>query len=244
MPNHITNVLAAPKDVLNFMKSKDSEFDFNNILPMPEILRGHQPHASLIDAAKFSMGLYTINDLRVDHGNPDDSFRRQDFGKAADSLHQSNVLRWLQQGPYPKDYKDDEFEEFVNCCRAINTTGYTYWLDWANDNWGTKWNAYKVDRCAETSVKFQTAWSTPMSLVVKLSERFPDATLQLKWADEDFGCNVGDIQISPDGIRGGKLKNNSPEAKELALTLIYNGEIPEYMKRDPAGELVYAEDEE
>ncbi len=44
----------------------------------------------------------------------------------------------------------------------------------------------------ENTVNFETAWSTPYQFVAMLSNRFPQVTITVKYADEDFGHNVGE----------------------------------------------------
>jgi hypothetical protein len=36
MPNHITNIINAPKEVLDSLLNNEGEVDFNNIIPMPK----------------------------------------------------------------------------------------------------------------------------------------------------------------------------------------------------------------
>ncbi len=68
--------------------------------------------------------------------------------------------------------------------------GADNWYDWNCKNWGTKWSA-----CNQTiegnKIIFDTAWSTPYPVIEKISEMFPEITITLKYADEDFGQNCG-----------------------------------------------------
>lgn len=79
-------------------------------------------------------------------------------------------------------------------------------LEWARDHWGTKWNAYDSevealpgDLCR---VRFSTAWSHPFPVVIGLSIRFPHEKIEVEWADEDLGSNVGSYWIT-----GGEITN-------------------------------------
>jgi len=76
--------------------------------------------------------------------------------------------------------------------------GTADWYDWCVNNWGTKWNASNVSEI-EGGFKFDTAWSNPYKLLVKLSEKYPNITFSVKYADEDLGNNVGWYEL-----RGGK----------------------------------------
>lgn len=115
------------------------------------------------------------------------------------------------------------------------------WYDWSIKHWGTKWNAYEIERASDTCARFQTAWSMPEEVIEALAAKFPTETIQVRWADENFGYNAG-IRV----YQGGGVVDSSPapgsrEAKDLALELLYGGKIPEDMRRNEAGELVHVE---
>jgi hypothetical protein len=100
--------------------------------------------------------------------------------------------------------------------------GYAEWYGWQNANWGTKWNAY--DQCSidENVIEFQTAWSTPFSLLVNLSLMFPEVTFEVRYSDEDFGYNVGEFTL----LGGEEMDCNIPdggsdEAYEMAMDIQY-----------------------
>ena len=67
------------------------------------------------------------------------------------------------------------------------SSGIPLWYDWSVANWGTKWNAYEVCSIYEQGYSFWTAWSAPEQIFVALSERFPDVTITVEFADEDTG---------------------------------------------------------
>lgn len=241
MPNHIHNELTASKEVLDFLMGSDSDVDFNNIMPMPDILRGRSPHMGVIEAAKVAMGVITVQSTQAPIVDAAGAFGRGDYRAASAVLERSNTIRYMTEGPFPKSYSDKDFADFIDCCKAIKETGHTYWHEWACDNWGTKWNAYRASRVSEEVIKFETAWSAPAMIIMKLSDKFPKAKIMLRWADEDFGCNVGIYHFENTSVAGGPLKNNSREAMNLALDLIYGGIVPDHMKRDDNGMIVYVE---
>jgi hypothetical protein len=99
--------------------------------------------------------------------------------------------------------------------------GYADWYNWQIENWGTKWNAYEQVQ-VENVIEFQTAWSTPFSLLVNLSLMFPEVTFEVRYADEDFGYNVGEFTL----LGGDEILTNIPnggsdEAYELAMDIQY-----------------------
>jgi hypothetical protein len=84
--------------------------------------------------------------------------------------------------------------------------GHTDWYGWQNANWGTKWNACDSMEF-DTEIEFNTAWSTPFALLLKLSEKYPEVTINVKYADEDFGHNVGEYTLEG----GEEVGENIPE---------------------------------
>lgn len=70
------------------------------------------------------------------------------------------------------------------------------WYDWHRDKWGTKWNAYDgYMNKKHTSIEliFNTAWSFPEPIanrLIKIASQL-ELNLDIKFADEDFGSNLG-----------------------------------------------------
>ena len=65
------------------------------------------------------------------------------------------------------------------------------WYDWCVENWGTKWDVSETFEDENGYICFDTAWSTPIELICKLSERYTDLTFEISFADEDLGSNCG-----------------------------------------------------
>lgn len=151
MPNHITNILTASKEVIDFAINDDGDyFDFSLLIP-------------------------ETNKVKISIEN--------------------NTL----------------------------PLGDTYWLDWRIDNWGTKWNSYSQERLADDQIRFDTAWNHPFPIIVSLSEKFPEETIIVMYADEDISYNLGSYTI-----KNGEIINNfefvegSDEAFDFAANLKYN----------------------
>ena len=117
-----------------------------------------------------------------------------------------------------------EIEEIADCnnatpemCKDLESRfGHNNWYDWNNWNWGTKWDCSESIYSQEDKMlEFQTAWSCPQEILLRMSEMFPDIQFNGSYADEDFGSNVGYI------TNGGaySLDDLSEEACETAATL-------------------------
>ena len=121
---------------------------------------------------------------------------------------------------------------------------------WSIAHWGTKWNSYGYDGAYTPQdfdgehIEFQTAWSRPESVIAALAAKYPDLSFEHKWADEDFGYNVGHLEYE-DGEEmfcdippGG-----SKEALEMAAEIhdvdladegyLYNEKTGEYEYHNP-----------
>lgn len=96
--------------------------------------------------------------------------------------------------PMPKELEntkapvDDPDSEENKALRA--KYGFDNWYDWRWENWGTKWDACDVEDESESddelAIKFDTAWSFPTPVVVKLSQMFPTLTFTYD-AEEESG---------------------------------------------------------
>lgn len=250
MPNHIQNELIASKSVIDSLIAFDEEskscVDFNTVIPIPEILKGDSASPEIEKWANIALGninLSTLSEPRPE--NMAELLEKGDFGTAAKFLEQASCIKMMQSGPFPKDFEQDRFETFIKYIRAIKETGYANWYGWSCEKWGTKWNAYDTNRISDNKVQFQTAWSAPFPVLEALSKKFPEESVELRWADEDFGNNAGDIMVlNGNVIEGRRYENGSDEAKELALELHYDGELPDYLCRDENGKIVSNEKEE
>ncbi len=241
MPNHITNELTAAKHILDSLKSSESELDFETVVPMPEVLKG-EPHSGITQWAEIAMGLINLKTLNVSTPDPVAAFKRQDYGAASLRLKQANAFRSMTEGPFPINFSDDDFEQLIRCMRSLKQHGHTSWYEWSIAEWGTKWNAYSITRINDTTIKFQTAWNAPLKWLARLADKFPSEEIKLRWADEDFGNNVGVVTITPDGtVEGEPIANDSPEAHRLAMELKHGNIVPEYMRLE-GDRYVYTED--
>lgn len=101
------------------------------------------------------------------------------------------------------------------------------WYDWNRKNWGTKWNAWKLDDSyyfkypeieEKNVIYFGTAWNGVKDLISKLGRIFPETQFEYSWANEDFGYDVGEIHF-----KGLNIKENIPEGgTKLAYDMACN----------------------
>ena len=93
-------------------------------------------------------------------------------------------------------FGDSERQSELERQNAANIAecGYANWYDWRCQHWDTKWNANETF-FNDNQIEFETAWSTPVSIMVELSDKFPEAEFIIKYADEDIGSNCGEYHV-------------------------------------------------
>jgi hypothetical protein len=221
MPNHVTTQIklkGAKEDIIALRNAirpdatadgkEDDDvgtiIDFNKIIPMPEELR-------------IESGSSTDNGMAI-----------LIFRKTGDSAELTNMLSW----PWVKaegikdistltDYLLKENRaNLVTGQQALDNIkkyGHKDWYSWCNDKWGTKWNAYSQTEESIDSFSFNTAWGTPYPIIKKLSEMFPKVKLFVRYADEDFGHNCGELTFQKGIVTEENVpKGGSPKALILA----------------------------
>lgn len=248
MPNHVTNILKTTcQEALDALKSIDNEgeevlVDFGAIIPMPEIMKADSSMPKIEDLAHKICADHEVSGLDA-----------QEFEKFVcllenkdknDPLSERILEHTYEEYGRPlivQELTEKEFILLPKYMRALRQYGSCSWYAWSCAHWGTKWGAYEIEKI-DGGVKFQTAWSPPMPVIQELSKRFPDAKLEFRWADEDFGCNTGEMVMqNEEMIQGGILENQSPEAYQNAVEIIYNGELPEYYRWTEEGTVEYVE---
>ena len=196
MPNHITNRLT-------IIGTEEQ------VAQVREAIRGEEEDR-LIDFNKIApiptelQG--TVSPMRIiTQAEYDEQKRRIANNELSDMEKQWGLSRGLTQA-LANEYK----EKFGHCD----------WYGWQTSNWGTKWNAYSQHENDENCIEFDTAWSNPYSILVKLSQMFPEVTFEVEYADEDFGYNVGRYTL----VNGEQTESNIPdggsqEAIEMAMDI-------------------------
>lgn len=172
MPNWITNRFTSDAETIGkivaLVKSEESEFDFNKVIPMPGELRGTTAPTKILPIEEYI----------------------------------TDTTRGITQ---------------TMSKELIKKFGFDNWYDWAISNWGTKWNCCDVF-IGDDYIEFNTAWSNPMPIFLKLSEMFSDVEFEVMYADEDFGYNTGKYTLQNGEMYSMDIPDGgSKEAYELAI---------------------------
>lgn len=254
MPNWVQNRLTIYgqetkiEKCLLFCKSEDSDFDFNKIVPMPETLDITVSRDS-VQAAAYVYSLLSEKKqkeisgvLKTTTTMEAGCFPRVEktwFEAINDCLKDIDV--WNQKinswkpGASDIECGAETFEEYGRIVlNNILNYGHTGWYTWRCDHWGTKWTADNVvvDRSGQTghgqepqaTVYCQTAWDCPALIVYALSEKYPELTFMLAYADEDIGSNCGFFSLKRGVALHGDVRydysdwKDNPELKREAIT--------------------------
>lgn len=213
MPNWVQNNLKfnADDEELNRIleKIKNDEdgigsIDFSKITPMPESLKiecGSNTDKGLQMVKEFLESL--PEDIQNQEGAHD---------KLMEHLHDRG-----------KDLSQEDrkiWELGVTAVDNINRYDAPTWYEWANKNWGTKWNACHCS-CDKKSkaLSFQTAWQAPLPVILKLSAMFPSIQMNLEFADEDIGHNCGRVVFKNGDIKKIYKPEEGREAYEFTAKI-------------------------
>ena len=231
MPNHITNILTFEGDseqvyaMLDKIKSDElglGSIDFNKIIPMPESLNIEA--GSRTDEALY-VCMMALNPAAPDMGVP--KLSSEEYQKLAGIVGRSKGEQFmtLDAQRISRASKYTPLSDVIAMGQVMISNFLQYgcgdWYGWCNRNWGTKWNAYDVHFDQESqSIHFLTAWDTPMPVIDKLSQMFPEVEVDLQWADEDIGHNVGHVVLlAGEPIDGNIPDSGSREAYEMAFQI-------------------------
>lgn len=212
MPNYVKHkvvIIGEQTDVELVIASicnhdKGIGIDFEKVKPMPEELHNVVSPIQIISEAEYKKQIEERN-TKIALGEPE-----QPFGM-------SNV-RGITQKMY-----DDYIKRF----------GAADWYEWACKNWGTKWNACDSEPAemgerngmTTATLRFETAWSCAVPVLEEVSRNFPNVTVEVMFADEDWSYNCGTFEL-----RNGELvdeyipEGGSREAKKIATEMWGNFE--------------------
>lgn len=198
MPNHVTNILT--------IKVKE-----NNLFSSEKVQEVIKLLLDENDNVTFNNILPMPEELK-DTTSPTRVVTQQEYEEAVKKREEEikNGNNFLMSLPITKEM---QFE-------LISKYGVDNWYDWALVNWGTKWGAYDGYKIDDDMLVFNTAWDSPFSAIAKLSKLYPELLFNVKYADEDFGYNVGQYTFN-DGefVDEYTPEGGSKEAIKMAIEI-------------------------
>ncbi|WP_417372993.1 hypothetical protein [Glutamicibacter protophormiae] len=208
MPNHITTKIAAPAEVIE------------------AITRGHTPE----EIQTYKDETEGIRNRELTEWFTAERKERalKSRGERAEEMLTEKITDFGLVIPQPANIETGD-------CPGRHEPGIICWLDWSIGNWGTKWNAYDTKTGAledgTGTLQFDTAWSHPFPVLEALSVKFPNHPLDVEYADEDLGYNLGKYTIT-NGERSEQadFEEGTGEALEFAAQLKYGKTYAELQK--------------
>lgn len=219
MPNWVYNQIELQnredtEKVAKYIRSKDQDFDFNNVIKMPEILAKTSASSITILAMAYCvMGdRETDNfeqwrkqlDLFLDENVPNVAIQFLDdetknitgtnlnkiepiitTGDIKELIYNHERLMKKRNDINKTSFSPNAFKaQGVTAWKAILTTGFRDWYGWSINNWDTKWNA--VD--SEISITNCTVtWRTawnPSESVIKQLAKDVPVNMYYTWFEE------------------------------------------------------------
>jgi len=155
------------QELLKFVKTKESDFDFSKIMPMPETIKNTERGS--LSFASEAVSNYLKNQIV------------------------SNHLKWMmEKEEITIDNIDEAIKKWESEKRVDVEMGYRIlenrknhngcgdWYEWAIENWGTKWEACEVE-IIDNVICFDTAWTPSTPVIERLAELFPKVALLYKY---------------------------------------------------------------
>jgi len=206
MPNHVKNKITIEanseklKEILLAIKSdykcEDDEkdtyyFSFARIIPRPDGTNMDIEYNGLVSDLDYDSNRFSFDKPLSEH------------------------IKSLKEFVFNDDaFSDDRFSNYVTGLKNKILTGFATWYTWNIEFWGTKWDAYSQSNRGNI-LEFNTAWSHPREILVKLSEMFPETTFYVEYADEDIGSNFGKYVIKAGKRDKVEIENGIEFACEL-----------------------------
>ena len=257
MPNWVSNHLTIygenAVEVLRslLVKSEDNdcgyELDFNKIIPMPEELNIESGSCTQDCAKLYVNAMLEGCDAYKKYA----ALYVQAFGKDV-AMSEDEQIKTMQYALLHKDFNtrkvmfETKADVYAYGKKALDNYakyGAKDWYDWRRGNWGTKWNACRtqINDLDKPEIYFDTAWSTPIPVLDKLSQMYPDLKFDFEFADEDIGRNAGDMLIQNGEILKGGFLDDCKEACEVYFRL-WGGET-DYRFNENTGKYEYIDEE-
>ena len=101
-------------------------------------------------------------------------------------------------------------------------------LDWRRENWGTKWDAYE-SQVDDGILTFQTAWSAPKPVILKLFGLVPNGWLWEYACECDFTTGCGSVEAIDGELVSPSFNNTEDEDIRLGCRL-WGMDYDEYME--------------
>ena len=272
MPNWVYNEIRFKseddcKKVAELMKGDDGDFDFNNVIPIPEYLEripgfGTTSHTRAL-AYAFSKGKQmTEREM--------EAAIKKAYPQIQDVAHTPKFDAWLEptRDPYvlskadvieltriadSTDYqneiycygtcnKPEPYEEYAELVkRAFFETGHFDWYSWSLEHWGTKWNSCNPEIDIQGKrIYWETAWSPSPKIVAAIHEK-TGIPMYYIYTEEQITVFAGEMIF-----KKGELKVRETDDPRECFQLAAFMELvdSDFCRISPNGDAVYENEDE
>lgn len=212
MPNNVTTIIkSSNQSMLNLLK------DFNKIIPEPEIFN---------EFGNSVLYQPLVND-----------FINFVKNKNLEKIYK-NILKELYFEFGLEVIDERAYNQFILQAYCFFQTGYKDPIDWSIKYWGTKWNSYDF-KLIDGGCKFDTAWNHPLPIIRELSKMFPCEEIEVLYADEDLGRNLGHYKIK-NTIRTLLIEEDFLSHKEkVEFAIKVKGKEDQYIWQEDKNEYIH-----
>tara|TARA_R110000751_G_scaffold65327_2_gene133692 strand:- start:698 stop:1318 length:621 start_codon:yes stop_codon:yes gene_type:complete len=201
MSNHCYNQLTIQSTyenidkIMEHLRGPETMFDFNNLVPMPELMK----------------------DIQVIHlGEKQYFYSKAKWRKHLNDAKELYPVQVLYPSFPDKEWVTENAVDDFTIRRLTMDHGTAYWYDWSCSNWGTKSNAYDVEYFVgpipnatiiedgrQLTYRFTTAWAEPQPVIKALMHYLAqpefDQYLEMRWRFRDEQENYdGEISNKDD----------------------------------------------
>ena len=235
MPNWVRNkIMVGRPDIIERLKAKycsrdeetrELEFDFNKVIPMPKELMVE--FSSKSDHA-LSLYLTRICPTADYYGSKADKVTKKEWDAINRKIQMHMIAKHSLLIEKEKlnqaldRYKGEEDSLLALGKRQVDNImkhDALNWYEWSVRNWGTKWNScnLSVDTSGK-AISFDTAWDPAIPVFLEISRQNPDIKFAMLFSDECIGSHVGYLLAHQGEIDyEGSFPDQSLDAYRLAM---------------------------
>jgi len=208
MANHCFNSLQLKADsetvksALAYLKGKDSDFDFNKIIPMPESIRATQRGS--LSFASEAVCLYQNEGVINNHLK-----MMMAEAQIDEKQLQEAITDWLRRKRVDLGLGQQIIANRKRYCNCGD------WYEWSIKKWGTKWEAWDVT-VANDTVTFTTAWSPCSPVIEKIAGLFPKVQLVYQYFEPGAILAGKEIYINGKCLKAETYEPEDPPYDEIA----------------------------
>ncbi|MGN1341212.1 MAG: hypothetical protein ACI4WS_13040 [Oscillospiraceae bacterium] len=242
MPNHITNRLVIDGEeteirrLLDTVTTKDEQgnplLDFDKIIPMPKEIDIPPEYNRIENLSNYLSAVNPMNEETVEGIAKLPVNEYKELIAALKSYYSD--FRQISISGDSHIVEKESAERGQRVAHNILNYGAPIKYEWCLQNWYIGSNSISAEPFENNTLVFKTALTRPEAIIDRLSSLFPSLSFEHRWADEDFGYNVGTATYK----NGEKVETYIPQCQtvescQLAAEILgYSPEWYESLEND------------